>query len=950
MCNRIELTHDTLFLYINIMKHLHTKIKHHVREKKNRYLIGMFSIFLIFATLSSVFFFTKGSDPHTSELAFTERSSLGNGAGSVVPASCGSFDHGTTQTCWDGSVVSLECGTCPAIPPNDCAGIPGGPNYTNTCGNCGNPPAACPIDVGCGPGNPAPSGCNLVCGSTAVNDFCGTCGGGVAGPNACDLADAGSYYTDQCCTTACGGTRCGNIPVPLDCNGTPRGTAVDSGCGCGVICPASVNCVGYWADNAVCSVTGACGQTGTIQQTFTQTTAAANGGVSCTAIYGGENGATRSGATSCSTAACGPTPCPRQSGTLTSGACSYTGDTGSTVAVGGGYTIPISGPFGYTGSWAWSCVNNAGVGTWQPSGAVCTAPTGTWTAPTCPSACGLGASNPPYTCVGGNGLCSTNSPATLSCGATAACPSCTGTAPTGGNFTSIPATTGTYPWTYAPSGECTWSCNAGTTKVGTTCVPPTGTISASPNPCLIAEGATTCNTDLSWSTVNPTGISNVTKTGGSVVFNGNNSGTPQTTSVSGLVSSMTFFLNHIVTLDTVTVPVRCANGLYWSGAALGCTACGQTGCTGTGGDSSNPGGGLVCRNSFTVPLCLDAPTVSVTLNNSTNLFISHYAGNNPRIRWNGASGAAPASCSTSGNWTNASAVGSPYNSSALNVSVGPLAAGSVSTYTYSCTNGGGATLASANVDVCPLATPVLTDAIGSCQGLSVVGLSLTGNYTAAGVLRLTCTNSDRYTLRKNGSPVTGHNNVAIGSGVFVTTVNRGASDAGTYELECFSTSFDGHPFSDVNDSVITYSATAPNPIVTLIAAPASIARSSATVLTWTVMYPNSVQVPVRTPACKLSATPVCTGTCTAAQDNASTTVNTILRTAMTDSNDSNGSRPINPDAVNQLPPVRAVGDWRARGKKTIVLEKSMDFKLDCGSPGTKASSTVRVIVTSTNEG
>jgi hypothetical protein len=51
----------------------------------------------------------------------------------------------------------------------------------------------------------------------------------------------------------------------------------------------------------------------------------------------------------------------------------------------------------------------------------CVYPTGTWTAPVCPSACGTAASTPAYTCTGGNLACATNSPATLSCPATAAC-------------------------------------------------------------------------------------------------------------------------------------------------------------------------------------------------------------------------------------------------------------------------------------------------------------------------------------------------------------------------------------------------------------------------------------------------------------------------------------------------------------------------------------------------
>ena len=117
------------------------------------------------------------------------------------------------------------------------------------------------------------------------------------------------------------------------------------------------------------------------------------------------------------------------------------------------------------------------------------------------------------------------------------------------------------------------------------------------------------------------------------------------------------------------------------------------------------------------------------------------------------------------------------------------------------------------------------------------------------------------------------------------------------------------------------------------------------------MFPNSVQDPPKPNACVLTAAPVCTGACTPAQITASTTVNAILRDGFTDNNDPKTSRKINPDAVNEVfPKPRTVDNWQATGRKTINLEKSMDFYLRCGGPGTQSSSTVRVIVTSSNEG
>lgn len=75
-------------------------------------------------------------------------------------------------------------------------------------------------------------------------------------------------------------------------------------------------------------------------------------------------------------------------------------------------------------------------------GSTSCSPTGVWTAPTCPTACGYSASDPTYSCVGGNGTCSTNSPATLHCNPTASCiPAPTGvwTAPTCPTTCGLPA-------------------------------------------------------------------------------------------------------------------------------------------------------------------------------------------------------------------------------------------------------------------------------------------------------------------------------------------------------------------------------------------------------------------------------------------------------------------------------------------------------------------------------
>ena len=111
--------------------------------------------------------------------------------------------------------------------------------------------------------------------------------------------------------------------------------------------PSPVNCAGYWSDNGTCSVTGACGQTGVVQQTFTQTTPASGGGSSCTALYGAENGGTRWGGSSCSTAACAATY--TYSFNSNGGSPSYSSVAGVAGAVVGNPGSPTRAGYNFSG-------------------------------------------------------------------------------------------------------------------------------------------------------------------------------------------------------------------------------------------------------------------------------------------------------------------------------------------------------------------------------------------------------------------------------------------------------------------------------------------------------------------------------------------------------------------------------------------------------------------------
>merc|ERR1712141_339919 len=79
-------------------------------------------------------------------------------------------------------------------------------------------------DLGCGCGQPGPSGCDNQCGSTKVDLGCGC---DQPGPSGCDN-QCGSTKVDLGC-------GCGQ-PGPSGCDNQCGSTAVDLGCGCGNDC------------------------------------------------------------------------------------------------------------------------------------------------------------------------------------------------------------------------------------------------------------------------------------------------------------------------------------------------------------------------------------------------------------------------------------------------------------------------------------------------------------------------------------------------------------------------------------------------------------------------------------------------------------------------------------------------------------------------------------------
>ncbi len=113
------LTFNPSYIIKNLQKH------------SGKSILASFSFLVIV-----LFFITRGINPHISELAYIEHSTLGENAGSVIPASCDSgspFTSPTSQggtagshfvndcvtTCWNGTVYDpyFNPSACPPYPP-----------------------------------------------------------------------------------------------------------------------------------------------------------------------------------------------------------------------------------------------------------------------------------------------------------------------------------------------------------------------------------------------------------------------------------------------------------------------------------------------------------------------------------------------------------------------------------------------------------------------------------------------------------------------------------------------------------------------------------------------------------------------------------------------------------------------------------------------------------------
>ncbi len=127
-------------------------------------------------------------------------------------------------------------------------------------------------------------------------------------------------------------------------------------------------------------------------------------------------------------------------------------------------------------------------------------------------------------------------------------------------------------------------------------------------------------------------------------------------------------------------------------------------------------------------------------------------------------------------------------------------------------------------------------------------------------------------------------------------------------------------------------------VTTLIAEPRTSTLGVSSVLSWDVKFPSA--------SCTLSATTICAnGSCVAGSPEitAQNTLNAAIQNGNTDANDPYGaSRPMS-SAIKTISPISTTD---ALGKKTLQINYTTDFLLQCGESSRK----VRFLITTNNEG
>ncbi len=249
--------------------------------------------------------------------------------------------------------------------------------------------------------------------------------------------------------------------------------------------------------------------------------------------------------------------------------------------------------------------------------------------------------------------------------------SCTGSVPSGAqayDAEESSSLSGNTLWTYSASDtatKCQYACYSGYTWNGVSCVAnPTAAITV-PN-CSIAAGASSCTTNVAWSSANTINPLSVRQNSTEFSAAASSGGTARTLTY----GSNTFTFHHSggIQLSAASATASCAGGTTWSGTS--------------------------CATAPTIDLRVDGVNGPLSVNTNGVATLSWTTLNSPT------------SCIASGDWNGSKAVGG--GSEVVNVGT------SNKTYTLICTNAGGSSVDSVSISISttPPNQPVTT--VGAC--------------------------------------------------------------------------------------------------------------------------------------------------------------------------------------------------------------------------------------------
>ena len=445
----------------------------------------------------------------------------------------------------------------------------------------------------------------------------------------------------------------------------------------------------------------------------------------------------------------------------------------------------------------------------------------------------------------------------------------------------------------------TASCASGSTWDGSVCAAtpsPTATLTV-PN-CTIASGASTCTSSVSWTSANLTTTLSTRQNGTQFSTAAINTGTNRTLSYGSGASNTFTAVHNGSTLDTKTGTASCASGSTWNGSVCAAN-------TPSGSLTLSP---MSCTIAVGASTCSTVYATWTTSNVSSAALVDRNVDSTLSTSLNRASPGLQvwvAYPSTTFDLKNTSA------GTTLDTDIATASCASGSTWDGS---------------VC--ACPTGQTAVGGSCVTNPVLRNEAMNYPN---ITFVCDNSANYTVVRNEGSFSQSGSTTSGATITVPITMEG-----NYTLTCISGEL-------TDSSTINYT----QPIVTLAgmtitASPRTVNNNKNTTLSWSVLYPTN--------SCSLRAEVSCTGghsLCSTEQLAAETALNSTLASGTTDANDPYGPERNIQTAVKTIAPENNPSNDKALGKKTILLNYTTDFILDCGGSLIKKT---RVNVASDNEG